>query len=207
MFELLARKYHGRQIRTGGDGELVTGVPAAQTRAIAAQIAHAAFEKAMVIDQPWTDFNGERHEKMIGRPVSFHAMRGISAHSNGFQTRPRAASAADPDRIDRYARRLSLQATLPQASRGASNAAWPPIPMQRSRCQGRIWVSREGPEQLLLEDDGITRVRIDKAFSWDAPFSAHGLMHMVISNAHARRSLPASTCCSSTWPTWPGTRR
>ena len=23
---------------------------------------------------------------MIGRPVSFHAMRGISAHSNGFQT-------------------------------------------------------------------------------------------------------------------------
>ena len=23
---------------------------------------------------------------MIGRPVSFHAMRGISAHANGFQT-------------------------------------------------------------------------------------------------------------------------
>ena len=23
---------------------------------------------------------------MIGRPVSFHAMRGVSAHSNGFQT-------------------------------------------------------------------------------------------------------------------------
>ncbi len=29
---------------------------------------------------------GERHETMIGRPVSMHAMRGISAHSNGFQT-------------------------------------------------------------------------------------------------------------------------
>ena len=31
-----------------------------------------------------------------------------------------------------------------------------------------------------------TRERIDKAFSWEAPFAAHGLMHMVISNA-ARR--------------------
>jgi anaerobic selenocysteine-containing dehydrogenase len=29
---------------------------------------------------------GERHERMIGRPVAMHAMRGISAHSNGFQT-------------------------------------------------------------------------------------------------------------------------
>jgi anaerobic selenocysteine-containing dehydrogenase len=28
-----------------------------------------------------------------------------------------------------------------------------------------------------------TRSRIDKGFSWDAPLSAHGLMHMVISNA------------------------
>ncbi|MEZ5801662.1 MAG: hypothetical protein R3D29_15810 [Nitratireductor sp.] len=39
-----------------------------------------------MIEQPWTDMKGERHERMIGRPVSFHAMRGVSAHSNGFQT-------------------------------------------------------------------------------------------------------------------------
>ncbi|MEC9342843.1 MAG: molybdopterin oxidoreductase family protein, partial [Pseudomonadota bacterium] len=32
----------------------------------------------------------------------------------------------------------------------------------------------------------VTPVRLDKAFSWDAPLSAHGLMHMVIANAHAR---------------------
>jgi anaerobic selenocysteine-containing dehydrogenase len=42
-----------------------------------------------------------------------------------------------------------------------------------------------GPEDLLLEEDGETAQRIDKAFSWDAPLSAHGLMHMVISNAAA----------------------
>ena len=45
-----------------------------------------AFEEAIEIEQPWTDFRGERHDSCIGRPVSFHAMRGISAHSNGFQT-------------------------------------------------------------------------------------------------------------------------
>ena len=38
------------------------------------------------------------------------------------------------------------------------------------------------PEDLLI-DDSSTPQRIDKAFSWDAPFAAHGLMHMVISNA------------------------
>ena len=35
---------------------------------------------------PWTDWAGRRHETMIGRPVAMHAMRGISAHSNGFHT-------------------------------------------------------------------------------------------------------------------------
>lgn len=32
---------------------------------------------------PWP---GHRHDRMIGRPVGFHAMRGIAAHANGFQT-------------------------------------------------------------------------------------------------------------------------
>ena len=41
-----------------------------------------------------------------------------------------------------------------------------------------------GPEDLALKPDG-SPARIDKAFSWENPFSAHGLMHMVIPNAHA----------------------
>ena len=40
----------------------------------------------LVIDQPWTDWAGRRHDKMVGRPIAMHAMRGISAHSNGFHT-------------------------------------------------------------------------------------------------------------------------
>ena len=41
-----------------------------------------------------------------------------------------------------------------------------------------------GPEDLALDEQG-NPVRIDKAFSWENPMSAHGLMHMVISNAYA----------------------
>src|SRR5690606_29521391 len=56
------------------------GIPANRIRAIAAEIARVAFDEAFELDYAWVDFRGEKHEKMIGRPVSFHAMRGISAH-------------------------------------------------------------------------------------------------------------------------------
>ncbi|MFX7620751.1 hypothetical protein ABTJ52_20315, partial [Acinetobacter baumannii] len=55
-------------------------------RGLAAEMARVAFEETITLDVPWTDWAGRRHDKMVGRPVSFHAMRGISAHSNGFQT-------------------------------------------------------------------------------------------------------------------------
>ena len=38
------------------------------------------------------------------------------------------------------------------------------------------------PEDLLT-DENERPIRIDKAFSWENPLSAHGLMHMVIHNA------------------------
>jgi anaerobic selenocysteine-containing dehydrogenase len=46
-----------------------------------------------------------------------------------------------------------------------------------------------GPEDLLIGPEGEPQ-RIDKAYSWDAPMSAHGLMHMVISNAVAGDPYP-----------------
>ncbi|MEL7093431.1 MAG: molybdopterin-dependent oxidoreductase, partial [Pseudomonadota bacterium] len=63
-----------------------TGIPADRIRALAAEIARVAFDEAFELDQEWTDFRGETHKTMQGRPVSFHSMRGISAHANGFQT-------------------------------------------------------------------------------------------------------------------------
>ena len=64
----------------------IVGISATRIRQFAADLAEAAFAREVVVDQPWIDWKGERHEKMIGCPVSMHAMRGISAHSNGFQT-------------------------------------------------------------------------------------------------------------------------
>src|SRR5262249_39126633 len=48
------------------------------------------------------------------------------------------------------------------------------------------------PEDLLVEADGSPS-RIDKAYSWDAPLAAHGLMHMVIANAHKGDPYPIDT--------------
>jgi sulfite dehydrogenase (quinone) subunit SoeA len=62
------------------------GIPAARIKALAAEIARTAFDTPVVINEPWTDHRGQTHPQMIGRPVAMHAMRGISAHSNGFQT-------------------------------------------------------------------------------------------------------------------------
>ncbi|HEX2256763.1 MAG TPA: molybdopterin oxidoreductase family protein [Afifellaceae bacterium] len=165
-----------------------TGVPAAVTRRIAAELAHTAFEEAIAIEQPWTDMRGERHQRMVGRPVAFHAMRGVSAHSNGFQT----------------CRAIHLLQILLGAIDCPGGFRFePPYPkpieahprpagdaMPGEPLSGPPLGFPLGPEDLLLEPDGRTPQRIDKAFSWEAPFAAHGLMHMVISNAYAGDPYP-----------------
>lgn len=183
VFELLARKYLTQEYSPDSVSGR-TGVPVEQIRRIAAELARSAFEREIVIEQPWTDMKGERHERMIGRPVSFHAMRGVSAHSNGFQTcRALHLLQILLGSIDcpggfrfkpPYPRPVAAQA------KPHENAA-PMTPLK-----GPHLGFPEGPEDLLLESDGVTPQRLDKAFSWDAPLAAHGLLHMVISNAHAR---------------------
>ena len=84
-FQLFAARYMDPQYSPDAVAER-TGVSAAQIRRIAAELADAAFSQQIELDVAWTDWAGRRHEKMIGRPVSMHAMRGISAHSNGFHT-------------------------------------------------------------------------------------------------------------------------
>ncbi len=158
------------------------GLDPARIRHLAADIARVAFDEAIEIDQPWTDFRGERHEKMIGRPVSFHAMRGISAHSNGFQT----------------ARALHvLQILLGSVETPGGFRFKPPYPKPASAHPRPHFMATpgkpldgphlgypQGPADLGLTKDGQP-IRIDKAYTWENPLSAHGLMHMVISNAHA----------------------
>ena len=62
------------------------GVPATTIRRLAAELAKTAFDHKRSLPIAWTDSNGNRHTEMPMRPVAMHAMRGISAHANGFQT-------------------------------------------------------------------------------------------------------------------------
>ena len=110
-----------------------------------------------------------------------HAMRGISAHSNGFHTcralhvLQMLLGAIDTPGAFRYEAPFPRPCPPPGKPGGktvAPNSALGAMPLGFPL----------GPEDLLIEDDGSPR-RIDKAFSWEAPLAAHGMMHMVIANA------------------------
>ncbi|MDG2473834.1 MAG: molybdopterin oxidoreductase family protein [Paracoccaceae bacterium] len=181
VFQLMADKYLCKDYAPNKVAKSV-GISAERIVKIANELATVAFEEEIVFDQEWTDWKGERHKKMIGRPVSFHAMRGISAHSNGFQT----------------CRSLHLlQILLGSVEVPGGFRFKPPYPKPAtahpkphfkvtpgSPLDGPHLGFVHGPDDLAVNEEG-TPIRIDKAFTWENPMSSHGLMHMVISNAHA----------------------
>ena len=160
------------------------GVPAEQIRRIAAEIAHVAFKETIELPCVWTDIYGNVHNTVVGRPVAFYAMRGISAHSNGFQT----------------CRSLHLIQMLLGALDGPGNfrskAPFPrPIPPAQLPENDASLINAPNtalsktplgfptrPEELALDANG-NALRLDKAYSWEAPLASHGMMHAVIKNA------------------------
>ncbi|WP_422032077.1 molybdopterin oxidoreductase family protein [Roseovarius sp.] len=181
VMHLMASRYLAKEYAPEAVAEQC-GVKPAKIRAIANELARVAFEEEIVLEREWTDFRGEKHSVMKGRPVSFHAMRGISAHSNGFQT----------------CRALHmLQILLGSVEVPGGFRFKPPYPKPvhahpTPHCKSTPDAPLDGPhlgfvrgpQDLALKEDG-SPARIDKAFTWENPMSAHGLMHMVISNAHA----------------------
>jgi sulfite dehydrogenase (quinone) subunit SoeA len=120
---------------------------------------------------------------MIGRPVSMHAMRGIAAHTNGFHT-CRAIhvlqillGSIDVPGGHRYKPPYPKSAECHPRPAGRARDVAPDTPMP-----GPPLGYPMQPADLLVEADGAPR-RIDKAYSWEAPLAAHGMMHMVITNA------------------------
>ena len=181
VMALMAEKYLDPQY----DPEIVAekcGISARKIKTIAAELARVAFEEEITLDRAWTDFRGEKHDKMIGRPVSMHAMRGISAHSNGFQT----------CRALHVLQILLGTVEVPGGFRFKPPYPKPveahPTPHGHGRpgraLDGPHLGFPRGPEDLQIDENGNPK-RIDKAFSWDHPMSVHGMMHMVISNANA----------------------
>ncbi|HEY0661410.1 MAG TPA: molybdopterin oxidoreductase family protein [Lysobacter sp.] len=181
VFHLIAERYLDPQYAPAAVSERC-GIPADTIRRIARELAEAAFDNAITLPIAWTDAHGRRHSEMIGRPVAMHAMRGISAHSNGFHT----------------CRALHLlQLLLGAVDTPGSFRYQPPFPKpiappnrpgKTRQANGALDAAPLGfvhaPEDLVVDADGNPR-RIDHAFSWAYPLSAHGMMHSVIRNAWA----------------------
>ncbi|UTW53159.1 molybdopterin oxidoreductase family protein [bacterium SCSIO 12827] len=191
-FQIMAERYLDKKYAPDAVAE-ETGIPVETIRRIAAELAQVAFEETIEIDQPWTDWAGRKHDKMIGRPVAFHAMRGISAHSNGFHTcRALHVLQMILGTIDcpggfRYKPPFPKTAPPPLKPTGKPGQVGAGAPMQ-----GAPLGFPTGPEDLIVNADGTPR-RIDKAFSWEYPLSAHGMMHMVITNAANGDPYPIDT--------------
>ncbi len=181
VLQLMAERYLGEEYAPEAVAERC-GIAVARIKALAAEMARVAFEEEITIEQPWTDWKGEKHETMTGRPISMHAMRGIAAHSNGFQT-ARALHVLQillgSVEVPGGFRFKPPYPKPPQAHPKPHAGAQPGKPLDGPHLGYPL-----GPEHLLINEDGSAK-RIDKAFTWENPFSAHGLMHMVISNAHA----------------------
>jgi len=181
-FVLLAERFLGDDYAPAAVAE-ACGVAARTIERIARELAHAAFEEEIVLDVEWTDWAGRKHDRMIGRPVSMHAMRGISAHSNGFQTcRMLHVLQILLGSIDcpggfRYKPPYPKDAPPALRPRGRAEHVTPGQPLGGPNLGFPM-----GPEDLLVDEAGNPG-RIDKAYSWEALLAVHGLMHMVIANA------------------------
>lgn len=179
-FELLRRQV---QETTPEWAASITGIPAERIKKLASEIGQAAFEQAFEMPVQWTDAWGKVHESVTARPVAFHAMRGLAAHSNGFQTtRGLAVLMSLIGTIDRpggfrhkapYPRQVPPNIKPPSSE----NDIKPNTPLGKAPLG---WPTQ--PEDLALDKDGAP-LRIDKAYTWEHPLAAHGLMHNVITNA------------------------
>ena len=181
VFQLIVDRYLDPQYSPDAVSDRC-GIPAETIRRIARELAEAAFDSKLSLPIAWTDSWGREHASMEGRPVAMHAMRGISAHSNGFHT----------------CRALHLlQLLLGAVDAPGSFRYQPPFPkpIPPGNRPGKIRGANgvldagplgfvHGPEDLVVDENGQPR-RIDHAYSWAYPLSAHGMMHTVIRNAHA----------------------
>jgi anaerobic selenocysteine-containing dehydrogenase len=182
VFQLVAERYLDPCHAPEAVAE-TCGIPATTIRRLAVEMAHVAFDEEIELPVPWIDWAGRRHASMRGRPVSLHAMRGISAHSNGFQTcralhlLQMLLGTIDVPGGWRY------KSPHPKPCPPGPKPAGKPEQIDPGRPLPGVPLGYPlSPEDLIIDGEGRP-VRIDKAFSWDAPIAAHGMMHMVIANA------------------------
>ncbi len=171
----------------------ITGISAARIRRLAHEIGITARDEHIELPVPWTDAWGNEHESITGNPVSFHAMRGLAAHSNGFQSiRALAILMSLLGTIDRpggFRHKAPFPRPIPPCAKPpkSPDAVQPGAPLE-----GMPLGFPAEPEDLFVDDAGRP-VRLDKGFSWEYPLSVHGLMHNAITNAWRGDPYPIDT--------------
>ncbi|KVA53254.1 formate dehydrogenase [Burkholderia cepacia] len=171
----------------------ITGIAADTIRRLAREMETVAREHAIELPVRWTDSWGKEHATVKGVPIAFHAMRGLAAHSNGFQTiRALAVLMSLLGTIDRpggFRHKAPYPRAVPPSAKPPNDPAQirPNTPLATGPLG---WPA--GPEDLFVHPDG-TPARLDKAFSWEYPLAVHGLMHSVITNAWRGDPYPIDT--------------
>jgi anaerobic selenocysteine-containing dehydrogenase len=179
-FQLLVERLKGYTAEWASG---VTGIPAETIRRLAREMGITARDEKIELPIAWTDTWGGEHDTVTGNPVAFHAMRGLAAHSNGFQTiRALAILMSVLGTIDRpggFRHKAPFPRPIPPCAKPPNRpeAVQPNTPLD-----GMPLGWPASPEDLFVNADG-SPVRIDKAFSWEYPLAVHGLMHNVITNA------------------------
>jgi len=173
--------------------ESITGVSADTIRRLAHEMGITARDEKIELPIPWTDAWGNEHESITGNPVSFHAMRGLAAHSNGFHTiRALGILMSLLGTIDRpggFRHKAPFPRPIPPCAKppNSPDAVQPGAPLE-----GMPLGFPAEPEDLFVDEDGGP-VRLDKGFSWEYPLSVHGLMHNAITNAWRGDPYPIDT--------------
>lgn len=171
----------------------VTGIDEETIKRLAHEMGITARDQKIELPIQWTDIWGKEHETVTGNPVSFHAMRGLAAHSNGFHS------------IRALAILMTLLGTIDRPGGFRHKAPFPrPIPPCAKTPRGPEGVQPDTPlagmalgwpaepDDLFVDDQGAP-VRLDKGFSWEYPLSVHGLMHNAITNAWRGDPYPIDT--------------
>ncbi len=162
----------------------ICGVPAEQIERVALEAGIMARDEVITLPIEWTDVWGRDHKTVTGKPVSVHAMRGIAAHSNGFQT-GRTLSIfmmllGIIDRPGGFRYKAPFPKPIPPCPKPINS---PDLVKPNTPLPNPELGFPSNPDHLMV-DDGGNPVRIDKAFSWEFPLTAHGMMQSVITNAH-----------------------
>lgn len=188
--------------------EAITGIPVKTIVRLALEMGTIARREPLLLPIPWTDFYGERHQETVGRPVAFHAMRGLAAHTNGFQT------------IRSLFDLMMMLGTVDVPGGFRYKSPYPkpvPPPVKPASDPQDYGPNRAAPKPLLgyptspddLLVDGDRPIRLDESYSWKYPLAAHGTIQNVIRNAYEGDPYPIDTLLvymanlawNSTWNT------